>query len=86
MKKSSRTIDFYDIRDTNDIDTLNLILNPCGIHFEKNLFDDLYVILDRKPAARARKPDQPEKKKTLRRKVKNTKYGTENYEPERSSS
>lgn len=86
MKKSLCTIGFYDIHDTNDIDTLNRILNPWGIHFEKNLFDDLYVILDRKPAAPARKSDQPGRKKTSRRKVKNTKFGTDNYESERSSS
>lgn len=36
----------YDMNDVKDIDDLNRILNRQGIHFEKNMFGQPYVILD----------------------------------------
>jgi hypothetical protein len=37
----------YDMNDLKDINALNRILNMHGIHFERNMFDQPYVILDR---------------------------------------
>ena len=36
----------YDVNDAKDIKALNQVLNNLGVHFERNIFDHPYVILD----------------------------------------
>ena len=36
----------FDMNDAKDINHLNQILNKQGIHFERNMFGQPYVILD----------------------------------------
>ncbi len=44
----------YDMNDLNDINSLNRLFNEHGIRFERDMFDQPYVILDR-PIYRIRK-------------------------------
>ncbi len=59
----------YDMNDLADINALNRILNGYGIHFERNVFDQPYVILDR-PIYKVRKSLDKETPKTNGSKIK----------------
>ena len=54
----------YDIEDPKDLCVLNTICRVYGIHFEKDLLDHTYVILDHKAYF-------PEQQKYAKRKRKN---------------
>lgn len=53
----------YDVEDLKDLKTLNIICGVYGIHFEKDLFDRTYVIIDHK----AYFPEQQEYAKRKRK-------------------
>ena len=53
----------YDVEDMKDLMTLNMICKVYGIHFEKDLLDHTYVIIDHK----AYFPEQQEYAKRKRK-------------------
>jgi len=52
------------MNDPKDVDSLNRILNRHGIHFEKNMFDQPYVIVEHSICAAAKSLANESKKRT----------------------
>lgn len=51
----------YDVENPKELQQLNMICNVYGIHFERDLFDRIYVLLDHRAYF-------PEKQKYSKRK------------------
>ena len=76
----------YDMNDVKDLNDLGRLLSKLGIHFERNMFDQPYVILDHSVYKMIKSAGKNSSKKSWsKRKIPESEVSSHNHEAQTGS-